>query len=162
MAAVKNAEHEWKGLSDEALLRSCGLILADEATGQEGITLAAILLFGTDNLIKSVCFQHKTDAIVRIIDTDRFDDRDVITTNLIDSYDRLMAFGKRHLNDRFVLNETDDAKGLESVQSVSARDKILREIVGTDIHRRWRSIQNCNSFKCCGNGECWTSYRKRK
>lgn len=136
MAVAKNAEHEWKGLDNEALLRSCGLILSDESTGQEGISPAAILLFGTDNLIKSVCFQHKTDAIVRIVDVDRFDDRDVITTNLIDSYDRLMAFGRRHLNDRFVLNETEDSKGLESVQSVSARDKILREIVGNILMHR--------------------------
>ena len=37
--------------SDHKLLRSCGLILVDEETGQEGITLAAILLFGSDNLI---------------------------------------------------------------------------------------------------------------
>ena len=136
MALNKNADHEWGGLDNEGLLRSCGFILQDEMTGKEGITLAAILLFGTDNLIKSVCFQHKTDAIVRIIDTDRFDDRDVITTNLIDSYDRLMTFGKRHLNDRFVLNETRDSKGLESVQSVSARDKILREIIGNILMHR--------------------------
>ena len=136
MAVAKNAEHEWKGLDNEALLRSCGLILSDESTGQEGISPAAILLFGTDNLIKSVCFQHKTDAIVRIVDVDRFDDRDVITTNLIDSYDRMMAFGRRHLNDRFVLNETEDSKGLESVQSVSARDKILREIVDNILMHR--------------------------
>lgn len=136
MALNKNADHEWGRLDNAGLLRSCGLILQDELTGKEGITLAAILLFGTDNLIKSVCFQHKTDAIVRIIDTDRFDDRDVITTNLIDSYDRLMTFGKRHLNDRFVLNETRDSKGLESVQSVSARDKILREIIGNILMHR--------------------------
>ena len=136
MAIARNAEHEWAGTSNEALLRSCGLILTDEATGQEGVTLAAILLFGTDNLIQSVCYQHKTDAIVRIIDTDRFDDRDVITTNLIDSYDKLMAFGKRHLNDRFILNETDESQGLESIQSISARDKILREIISNFLMHR--------------------------
>ena len=93
LAVAKKADHEWKGLNNEELLRSCGLILTDESTGKEGITVAAILLFGTDNMIKSVCFQHRTDVIVRIIDIDRFDDRDVITTNLIDSYDRLMSFG---------------------------------------------------------------------
>ena len=139
MAVARNVDHEWKGLSNEELLRSCGLILTDKATGKEGITLAVILLFGTDNLIKSVCFQHKTDAIVRIIDADRYDDREVISTNLIDSYDRLMGFGRRHLNDRFVLNETEESRnssGLENVQSVSARDKILREIVGNILMHR--------------------------
>ena len=100
----------------------------DEETGKRGITLASILLFGDDNLIMSVCYQHKTDAIVRIVDTDRYDDRDVVITNLIESYDRLMAFGKRHLN--------ETGGRLEGVQSISARDKILREIVGNSlIHR---------------------------
>jgi ATP-dependent DNA helicase RecG len=136
LAVAKKTDHEWKGMDNEGILRSCGLILTDETTGKEGITLAAILLFGTDNMIKSVCFQHRTDAIVRIIDVDRFDDRDVITTNLVDSYDRLMSFGKRHLNDRFVLNETEESKGLENVQNVSARDKILREIVGNILMHR--------------------------
>lgn len=51
---------------------------------------------------------------------ERYDDRDVIIANLIDSYIRLMEFGKKHLNDVSVLDGT---------QSVSARDKILREIV---------------------------------
>ena len=138
MALARDNDHIWKGMSDEEMLRSCGLILTDELTGQQGLTLAAILLFGDDNLIMSVCYQNKTDAIVRIIDTDRYDDREVITTNLIDSYDRLMSFGQRHLNNRFVLNE--NGKGLEAAQSISARDKILREIISNVlVHRDFSS-----------------------
>lgn len=38
--------------------------------------------------------QHKTDAIFRTKNTDRYDDRDVIITNLFDTFDRLMEFGK--------------------------------------------------------------------
>jgi ATP-dependent DNA helicase RecG len=67
----------------------------------------------------SVLPQHKTDALFRVENLDRYDDRDVIITNLFDSYDRLMAFGAKHLSDPFVL---------EGIQSISARDKILREI----------------------------------
>lgn len=135
-AVAKQADHKWKEMSDEAMLRSCGLILTDEVTGEQSITLAAILLFGDDNLIMSVCSQHKTDAIVRIIDKDRYDDRDVIITNLIDSYDRLMDFGRRHLNDRFVLVEEEDETGHKTLQNVSARDRILREIVGNILMHR--------------------------
>ena len=58
--------------------------------------------------------QHKTDAIFRTKNTDRYDDRDVIITNLFDTFDRLMEFGKKHLNDPFIL---------EGVQAVSARDE---------------------------------------
>jgi ATP-dependent DNA helicase RecG len=114
-------------MNEEEILRSTGLILADPDTGQEGITLAAILLFGKDQTIMSVLPQYKTDAIYRVKNMDRYDDREVIITNLIDSYRRLMDFGKKHLNDSFVL---------DGDQSVSARDKILREIISNILAHR--------------------------
>lgn len=74
------------------------MILTDEFTQQEGITIAAILLFGKDSTIMSVLPQHKTDAIFRVQNLNRYDDRDVVVTNLLESYDRLIAFGEKHLN----------------------------------------------------------------
>jgi len=89
------------------------------------------LLFGKDNSIMSVLPQHKTDAIFRVKNKDRYDDRDVVITNLIDSYDRLMAFGQKHLNDLFVL---------DGIVNVNARDRILREIVSNTLaHRDYSS-----------------------
>jgi len=93
--------------------------LTDPEAKHEGITLAAILLFGKDNSIMSVLPQHKTDAIFRVENKDRYDDRDVVISNLIDSYDRLIEFGQKHLNDLFVL---------DGIVNVNARDRILREI----------------------------------
>lgn len=61
------------------------------------------------------------------INVDRQDDRDVVITNLIESYDRLMEFGKKHLNDVFTL---------DGIQRVSARDKILREIISNLLMHR--------------------------
>jgi len=79
----------------------------------------------------SVMPQFKTDAIYRVENIDHYDDRDVIITNLIDSYDRLMDFGKKHLNDLFVL---------DGIQSVSARDRILREVISNILaHRDYSS-----------------------
>lgn len=127
MTRARKEEHPWRSMSDEQLLRSAGLILTDERTQKEGVTLAAILLFGQDSTIMSVLPQHKTDAIFRVFNTDRYDDRDVIITNLIESYDRLMAFGKKHLNDTF---------HLDGIQSVSARDHILREIISNLLMHR--------------------------
>ena len=95
------------------------MILTDPEAKHEGITLAAILLFGKDNSIMSVLPQHKTDAIFRVENKDRYDDRDVVISNLIDSYDRLIEFGQKHLNDLFVL---------DGIVNVNARDRILREI----------------------------------
>ena len=131
MAISRNQNHVWKEISDEELLRSANLILTDPETKREGITLAAILLFGKDNSIMSVLPQHKTDAIFRVVNKDRYDDRDVVITNLIDSYERLIAFGQKHLNDLFVL---------DGIVNVNARDRILREIVSNTLaHRDYSS-----------------------
>lgn len=131
MTSVRNANHPWKSMSDEEILRSAGLILKDNITQVEGITIAGILIFGKDSTIMSVLPQHKTDAIFRVENVDRYDDRDVIITNLIETYDRLIEFGHKHLSDPFVL---------EGVNSVSARDKILREIFSNSLaHRDYSS-----------------------
>ena len=131
MAMGRVDNHPWATMNEEEMLRSLGLILTDMETYKEGITLAAILLFGKDSSIMSVMPQFKTDAIYRVESIDRYDDRDVIITNLIDSYDRLMEFGKKHLNDVFVL---------EGIQNISARDRILREVVSNILaHRDYSS-----------------------
>ena len=60
-----------------------------------------------------------------------YDDRDVIITNLLETYDRLIAFGQKHLSDPFVQ---------EGIQSISARDWILREIFSNSLaHRDYSS-----------------------
>ena len=131
MTTSRTANHPWKSMSDEELLRSAGLILKDPERQLEGITLAAILLFGKDSTILAVLPQHKTDAIFRVENLDRYDDRDVIITNLLETYDRLIAFGQKHLSDPFVQ---------EGLQSVSARDRILREIFSNSLaHRDYSS-----------------------
>ena len=127
MTTSRTANHPWKSMSDEELLRSAGLILKDEEKQIEGITLAAILLFGKDATIMSVLPQHKTDAIFRVENLDRYDDRDVIITNLLETYDRLIAFGQKHLSDPFVQ---------EGIHSISARDHILREIFSNSLAHR--------------------------
>lgn len=127
MAQIRGENHPWRSMTDEEMLHSAGLILTDEYTQQEGITIAAILLFGKDSTIMSVLPQHKTDAIFRVQNVDRYDDRDVVSTNLIESYDRLFSFGQKHLNDTF---------HLDGIQSISARDHILREIISNLLAHR--------------------------
>ena len=127
MASRRTGRHSWLDMTDEELLRSAGLILRDTTSGEEGITLASILLFGPDDLIMSTVAHYKTDAIFRVFNVDRYDDRDVVITNLLDSFDRLVDFGTKHLNDLFVL---------DGLVSVSARDKILREIVSNLLAHR--------------------------
>ncbi len=131
MTRARSNNHPWLSMDDEELLKSAGLILLDHESRREGITLAAILLFGKDTTIMSALPQHKTDMIFRVQNLYRYDDRDVIVTNLLDSYDRMGEFAKKHLNDPFVL---------DGMQSVSARDAILREIISNSLaHRDYSS-----------------------
>ncbi len=129
LATNQRSNHPWQVMDDMELLKSAGLYLKDLQSGKEGITLAGILLLGKDELIFSALPHFKTDAILRRENTDRYDDRDDIRTNLIDSYERLMQFIAKHLNDKFYL---------EKDQRISLRDKIFREVVSNIlIHREF-------------------------
>jgi ATP-dependent DNA helicase RecG len=123
--------HPWEGLSDFELLKSSGLYKIDKTTNKEGFTLGAILLFGKDETITNALPHHKTDLILRKVNLDRYDDREIVTTNLIDSYYKMMEFVKKHLNDPFYL---------EGDMRISLRDKIFREAVANSlIHREYSS-----------------------
>ena len=133
MAANNSGEqtHPWNSLSDEELLKSAGLYGTDRTTGEHGYNLAAIMLLGKDEVIKDVVPAYMTDALLRRINTDRYDDREIIQTNLIESYELLMEFGRKHLPDKFYL---------EGDQRVSLRSIITREIIAnTLIHREYTS-----------------------
>lgn len=129
MAANERTDHPWKAMDDLELLKSAGLYLKDRQSGKEGITLGGILIFGNDELILAALPHHRTDAILRRVNLDRYDDRDDIRVNLLESYERLMQFVSKHLNDTFYL---------EGDRRISLRDKIFREVVSNLlIHREF-------------------------
>ena len=122
-----NANHPWLALSDLEMLKKASLWRKDYQSGQEGFTLGAILLFGKDELIKQIVPHYKTDALLRVDNTDRYDDRLYVETNLIDAYDALMSFIAKHLPDKFY------AVG---GQRKSLRTDIFREVVANLIVHR--------------------------
>lgn len=129
MAANERVNHPWKSMNDIELLKSAGLYLKDLQSGKEGITLGGILLFGNEELIHAALPHYRTDAILRRVNIDRYDDRDDIRVNLIESYERLMQFVSKHLNDNFYI---------EGDRRISLRDKIFREVVSNLlIHREF-------------------------
>ena len=129
MIRDKREDHPWLALDDFELLRTAGLYLRDLETGQEGYTRAAALLLGNDDVVSSVCPAYKTDALVRMYNVDRYDDRLVTRTNLIEAYDELYDFIRLRLPDRF---------HLEGPQAISVRDVIVRELVANLlIHREY-------------------------
>ena len=127
----RDRQHPWVTMSDEAMLRSAGLWQRDVQTGKEGYTLAAALLFGTPQTLLTTVPQYFVDALLRRVDEDRYDDRDYIRDNLLNTYDRLVDFVDKHLYDPFYL---------EGPQRISIRGVIFREvIVNLLAHREYSS-----------------------
>jgi ATP-dependent DNA helicase RecG len=123
--------HPWLAATNEQILKDSLLWRTDFQTGEAGLTLAAALIFGKDSTIQSILPAYKAEALVRIFDKDRYDDRLTLRTNLIDTYIQLMDFIRRHLPEKFYM-EDDQRKDL--------RDIIFREIIGNlIIHREYRS-----------------------
>ncbi|MDR2600194.1 MAG: putative DNA binding domain-containing protein [Oscillospiraceae bacterium] len=131
MALNRNPNHEWEKMDDLELLRSAGLYGEDKETGEKGYNLAAVMLLGKDDVIKSVSPAYRTDALLRKVNLDRYDDRIIVQTNLIESYDQLMMFAEKHLLDKFYI---------EGDSRTSLRGIISREIlVNTLVHREFTS-----------------------
>ena len=129
MAVNRIKEHPWKDLNNFELLKSVSLYKKDSVTQQEGFTLACVLLFGKDITIHNIVPHYRTDLICRIEDEDRYDDRDVVDTNLIDSFYRIMQFVEKHLSSPFYL---------EGNIRIDIRNAIFREIaVNTLMHREY-------------------------
>ncbi len=129
LASIQRSGHPWTTMTDDELLKSAKMYRKDFKTGEEGFTLAATLLFGKDEVIHNILPAYKTDALLRVINTDRFDDRVEVSTNLIESYDVLMDFIRKHLPDPFFM---------EGDQRISIRDRIFREVIAnTLIHREY-------------------------
>ena len=129
LAGVWREDHPWSNMNDMELLKSARIYQTDHETGKSGVTLAGILLLGKDSLILSAVPHHRTDLILRKVNLDRYDDRDLVTTNLIESYERIIAFIQKHLPDPFYL---------EGIERISIRDAIFREVASNIlIHREY-------------------------
>lgn len=122
-------KHPWLELSDMDMFRQANLYRHDFTTNQKGFTLAALMLFGKQESIQSVLPYYKIDAVMRIVNTDRYDDRVSLFGNIIDGYDGLMQFIEKHLPDPFYM---------EGDQRISLREKIFREIIANLlVHREY-------------------------
>ena len=127
LALAKRKDHPWGAMTNAQLVESAGLFGKDYSTGKQGYNLAAVVLLGKDEVIRSLC----PDALVRQHDTNRHDDRLVATTNLIDAYAQIAGFCRKHLPDRFLM---------EGDFALSPRDTIVRElVVNCLIHREFTS-----------------------
>ena len=132
LAVINNNSHPWKDMTHDQMMRSAGLFLHDYENDKDGLTLAAGLLFGRDDVIQDLCPTYWTDCLCRKVNTIRYDDREIVRTNLIDSVDLIMDFARKHTNDKFYLDDLG--------HRVSLRSSISREIiVNCLIHREFTS-----------------------
>ncbi len=121
--------HLWKTMSDMDILKSAGLCEEDVKTGKRGFNRAGLLLFGRDEIIQQVAPGYVTDCLLRVKNTDRYDDRQRVETKLIESFDALMGFITKHANDPFFLMDN---------LNVSVRSHIAKEIVSNIlVHREY-------------------------
>ena len=135
--------HPWLELDDMELFRQANLYRRDVRTGEEGFTLAALMLFGKDEVIQSALPYYKIDCVLRRVNTDRYDDRFTSFGNIIDGYSELMSFFERYFPDTFYM---------EGDQRVSLRNKVFREVVSNLlIHREYLNP----SISCESSFACW-------
>lgn len=128
-AETQQTNHPFSRMNDIEILKSCGFYVKDPSSGNYALTLGGILLFGNEHLIQSALPHHRTDTLLRRRNLDRYDDRDDIRENLIKSYERMMHFVAKHLDDRFYLRGD---------QRVNLRDAIYREAnTNSLIHREY-------------------------
>ncbi len=79
----------------------------------------------------NACPGYITDALYRVENLDRYDDRLQVTTNLIEAYYLLMEFVAKHTSDKFCL--------INNI-STSIRGIISREVIGNIlVHRDYSS-----------------------
>lgn len=126
---LRRADHPWLEDDFETMAHLSGLFKQDYQTGENGYTLAAALVMGKDEVIRSILPAYKLEAMVRRKDQDRYDDRITFRTNLMETYTGMMDFIRKHLPDRFFI---------EGVQRKDLREIIFREIIANLlIHREY-------------------------
>ena len=132
LIAAVNTTHPWLSASNERVLRDVNFLRRDFTTGDEGLTLAAALVFGKDETIGSILPAYKLDVMVRRENLDRWDDRlPPLRTNLVDSYIKVLEFVKTKWPEKF-FTEGDQRKDL--------RESIFRELVANVIiHREYNT-----------------------
>lgn len=129
IAILRRNSHPWGNMDDMELLKSAQLYQTDPETGKSGVTLAGLLLLGKRSPLLSAVPHHRTDLILRKVNLDRYDDRDFVDVNLVESYERIMAFIEKHLPDPFYI---------EGDMRISIRNAIFHEVASNMlIHREY-------------------------
>ncbi len=140
--AINKPNHRWLNMTNEEMLHDAGFWRKDPLSSKEGFVLGAVLLFGKEVTIQNYCpATHRTDAVYRNIRYEdyikpssnypesKYDDRDIIFSNLINSYIRLLAFAEKNLPPKILKIESE---------SIDIRKKLANELItNLLVHREY-------------------------
>ena len=106
IAKINNANNDWDQLDTKEFLKRNKLYRRNYTNNQEGITLAGVLLFGTDEQIASVVPSFKFELAKCVNNPERYDDRITLQTNLLDCLEKASDFIEKYLPSPFYLEGT--------------------------------------------------------
>ena len=133
IAKINNVNNDWNDLDTKEFLRRNKLYRRNYTTNQEGVTLAGVLLFGTDEQIASVAPSFKFELAKCVDNPERYDDRITLQTNLLDCLEQASAFIEKHLPSPFYL---------EGTQRIDLRNNIFREIIANMlVHKEYSGAE---------------------
>jgi hypothetical protein len=131
LACSLDPNHAWSTMDNLAIMQHAGLARVDSDTGMVNLTVAGLLLVGKDSALKALLPYRAIEARAQALDPQGYDEQEIFQTNLIESYERLMAFVGRNLPENGSVPERPQ---------VSVRDAIFAEIVSNMlIHRDYAS-----------------------
>lgn len=137
---VNHEGHPWSGLSDMDFFKKIGGYVTNAETGEEGFTLAAVLMFGIDETILSalphfyVDFREKLSNNPDIRWTDRIHPDGNWVANLFQFHRRVYMKMAQSLPVPFKL------EGLQRIDDTPAHKALREAIVNTIIHARLNSM----------------------
>lgn len=144
--ASRSPAHPWLALDDRGLFEKLGGWRSDRTTGEEGLTVAALLLFGKDEVIRDPAAvpQYHVDYRERLSDDPqvRWSDRvwpdGTWVANLFQFFERVFPRLVRELKIPFQLLDTQQPSLLQRHDETIVHEAIREAFVNALIHADFR------------------------
>ena len=140
---VTNLGMSLQDLEDIPLLKKLGAYRVDRATGEEGITLAGLLMFGTDDALAEFCpyfqldyFEYDDSTDVRSRWIDRITTDGTWPGNLFEFFYRVLPRLLQSLKLPFRLND-DLSRNESSPAHIAVREALANALIHADYYENF-------------------------
>ncbi|MDR2267633.1 MAG: putative DNA binding domain-containing protein [Christensenellaceae bacterium] len=151
MAAECFPEQHWEDMDPMQLFQHANLYETDWRAGKIGFNLAAILLFGRDDVIESCAPGFRTEVLVSKNLTGGDGERLTVGTNLIEAYDLLTDYVGKHIRKR--LTHTNGQQ--EKVCATITRELVSNLLIHREYSKRFLARISIDENRLYA--ENWTS-----